>query len=569
MRKTLINTIMLCLSLSATAQTTVSGTVEAKAGIDNADPWAASLNLDIKSKHLTVKPFFSLTGIGKNASGMLEDLYYTYPKTGNIYTSHSLIQQKGLEYNYGVAAQYQLSSRDELSVNLKGKYRDTDLTGTRTETMDYADASLLPTRVRSSISAPGMVGSSINASASYKRSLAAPDSYIKFDYDFTTTNDEQDRTTQLEENINYTRMSGLSLASDTEMKQHTVSAEWSPKSWWKNGVGRSIVVAGAKYLHRQYDQHIMQTNDIVGEKAEEFHHRMQSGDIYADYKLIGNHLVVNAHVGYEYTRMGDKNLHDFIPRLNATWRWYKNSLSLIYNTAIIRPNAEQLSPIHIFDTFSEKFGNATLEGMHVRNIALNYTHATEKLTFKTTLTHIFVNDGYNLIWMTNNDNPMAPPHPDVNPDIRIMTILNTGVRRAWSLTPDVEWRPSKQTTLGGSVNVIWDKRVAEAINMSKEHWGFTASGFLRQRLPWTIDLNLNASYSEGNTLDLYSHSGRMLTYGGSLERSFLKNNALTATLSFQHLESPKVILTQFAYIGSMYLRDQHHNTASLALKYKF
>lgn len=561
---------MLCAAVSATAQTKVSGTAEVKAGIDNENPWAASLNLDINAKHLTIKPFFAITGIGKDASGVLEDLNYTYPKTGNTYTSHSLIQEKGLEYNYGVAVKYLMTSGNELSVNVKGMHRDTDLTGSRTESAVFAGEGIPSAHVRSSIAAPGMISNNITAGASYKMNLAAKDSYLKFDYEYTNTDDEQERMTQVVENVNYSRMNSNWLSADTKMEQHTVGAEWSPKSWWKNGVGRTSVVAGAKYLHRQYDQDIMQKNDIVGEKAEGFRHRMQSGDIYADYKLIGNHFTVEAHLGYEYTRMENKDLHDFIPRLRAAWRINKpNILTLTYNTAIIRPNIEQLSPIHIHDTFTEKFGNATLEGMHVRNVALNYTHTKEKVTFKTTLTHIFVDDGYNLIWMTNNDNPMRPAEIMKFPDIRIMTILNTGVRRAWSLTPDVEWRPMAGTTLGGSVNVIWDKRVADAINMSKEHWGVTTSAFLRQRLPWAIDMKLNGSYSEGNTLDLYSHSGRMCTYGGSLERSFLKNNALTATLSFQHLESPKVILTQFAYVGSMYIRNQHHNTASLALKYKF
>ena len=65
-----------------------------------------------------------------------------------------------------------------------------------------------------------------------------------------------------------------------------------------------------------------------------------------------------------------------------------------------------------------------------------------------------------------------------------------------------------------------DKRIADAVSMTKEHWGVFSRLGVEQMLCATFRLNAFAEYSEGNTQDLYRHMGSAYRLGTTLSKSF-------------------------------------------------
>jgi len=172
------------------------------------------------------------------------------------------------------------------------------------------------------------------------------------------------------------------------------------------------------------------------------------------------------------------------------------------------------------------------------------------------LQHIFAEDGFCAMWMERDD-------------IRISTWGNMGVRRAWQLVPKLEWQAWKGSKINADGCIIWDKRIADAIHMQKEHWGYSMHGRVNQQLPQDFTLGFEGEISEGKTQDLYSHAGRQRRLGADVSKRFLKNKNLTATLAYQFCDQPNIILTQGAYKGHVYNRADNWNTITLGVKYTF
>ena len=188
-------------------------------------------------------------------------------------------------------------------------------------------------------------------------------------------------------------------------------------------------------------------------------------------------------------------------------------------------------------------------------MALAYSLKTKKIDFTTTVSHINVTDGFNAIWK------------DVE-NIRVYTWGNEGVRKAIDITPEVLWRATEHTKLKAAFTALWDERIAYPIDLFNPNWGFTGRAGLEQELPFDIQLNLKAIVSKGNTIDVYSHEGLNYTFGGNLERSFLKKK-LTANLGYEYKTLPVIEITQGAYTGSIDIRHHNPNTVKVALTYKF
>ena len=264
----------------------------------------------------------------------------------------------------------------------------------------------------------------------------------------------------------------------------------------------------------------------------------------------------DARVEYDYSRMNQKNLHDVIPQARFAYHIdAKNTLTASYAMRLVRPTLHYLYDDHVYGPYTEDCGNKELEGIHVNRVALAYELKTKKMDFTTTVAHTNVTDGFNAIWMEIDN-------------IRYSTWGNEAVRKAIEITPEVLWRASERTKLKGSVTVLWDERIAYAIDMYNPNWGITGRAGWEQQLPLGFKLGIDAMVSKGNTLDVYSHEGINYAFGGDLERSFL-NNKLTATLAYEYKKLPVIEITQGAYTGSIYTRDHNPNMVKLALSYKF
>ena len=548
----------------ALAQNSVNGQIDANAGLGTAMPYGGSVKLDIKGQKWTFQPMIGVEGVGKNASTELEDLHYYYTNNlkaptdkqsnlGFLYDSESNLESKGYNLKYGMGVLYNLDASNIFNVTLAGNHRDVDVSGTRLEVLRTGSQS--STSVNSRLCWPGKKQDAVNLNAGFTHKTQRPGESIQLQYVFGYQHLDENMTQEVlsGQTNNFTKFQTSALTTDATTQKHTVSLDWK-----RPLTSNQALSAGLRYDRIALSSYDEQQFDQKPAVSEDFEHNTRTGAAYIAYNAHFGQLTASARLEYDYTHQQDTVLHDWIPVVNLRWQASAHdALTAAYVRRVIRPTLEYLNPFNVCGAFTQDRGTSDLIGIHFNNVMLAYNHKQETVDFTTTLSHIFVEDGFNAIWMATGTGN------------RISFWGNAGVRRAWSLTPDVKWTLSPLTTVKASVQVLWDKRIAYAINMAKEHWGVTARAELQQVLPKSFLLNLKAGYSEGNTVDLYSHEGNSFDLGAQLKHTFLRCPRLSAGLSYDYRKHPHLVLTQGAYTGDVYRRSGDRYAASAQLTYKF
>lgn len=543
--------------VTASAQTRVDGVATVGGGLGTAAPYQAGVSLDIKAPKLTVKPFIGITGVSKNSSAIKEDALYFYPSTENTNYLDTESRVKGFNLAYGMDMLYDFNKRNHLTVIVNGNHRALDGDGYRNEGMLYWNSSKA-SMLRSDLLIPNRDEDRLDASAMYVHNTnrKGESLSLKYAYGLTVSDDEQEqKVTDVTVQMSMPFYYNNNVLSHANIQQHQVVGDWK-----RPLAPGHLLNLGASYTDRVINSDDEQWFDKEKILDSHFHHRYQTAGAYAGYIGKIGRLSANARIEYDYTKMQGKNFNDLLPSLRLQWDAGKgNTLTALYGKRLIRPTLSYLNPAHIRGAYDLSYGNEGLEGIHAQNVMLTYMHKSKKVDFSTSLNHIFVEDGFNALWLLKGR-------------VREYTWGNEGVRRAWMLTPEVKWTASAMTKMTAKATVAWDKRIAYAINMAKEHWGVTAMAGLDQQLPLGVFMNLHAQYSEGNTIDLYSHESRSYELGGQLKRSFLKDNRLTLLLDYNYREYFRPVITQVpfnTYEAYTYRRPSNRNAASLTLTYKF
>lgn len=550
MQNKFLTLILASSSLVAMAQPTIKGEANLKAGYGNIDPLNTQVKLNIKSGKVTVSPYVGVRAISRDGSDTHESLGFTYRSSGHEYFSKMQTRTRGYELTMGADLNYQIDASNSMKVYVHGTDANLEQKGFRTEALYETNGKLLK-GVQTAIRMPQLDNSSLQTGAQYKHITHHGDE-LTLTYDYSLNKEKEERKQEVVDAKDFDRFQENSLRSDADIHDHNL------KFNWKHILGKpSILNLGARYENRLIENTDLQRWDGIAILDEEFRHRMQVGGVYADYALTLKHWFLNAKVEYDYTRMQQRDLHDVIPQASLTWQMNKeNSLTASYTMRLIRPTLAFLNPGHIKGAFTEDFGNADLEGIHNNSLRLRYNLKKKNAKFSTTLEHIFADDGFCAMWLEQDD-------------IRRSTWGNMGVRRAWQLLPTMEWNAWKGGQLIADACIIWDKRIADPIHMQKEHWGYDLHGRINQQLPLDFAFGIEGLISEGKTVDLYSHEGKHKQLGADVSKKFLKNKNLTATLAYQYLDRPNIILTQGWYKGYRFTRPDNKNTISMAVKYTF
>lgn len=551
-------------SVGGWAQTRVSGSIDANAGLGTAMPYGGTVRLEIKTPRWSFQPMIGIEGIGKKSSAEVEELHYTYTNKlkapndavsnlGYAYESTSNLESNGYNLKYGMGVQFDMDACNSFNVSLTGNHRDVDVNGTRLETMSAGGQS--DKRVNSLLCWPGKKQDALNLNASYTHKTQRPGESIQLQYVFDYQNLDAQMTQEVldVQTSDFSLFKSNQLTSEATTQKHTVSLDWK-----RPLTTTQALSAGLRYDRIALSSHDLQLWDGQTKMEGSFDHNTRTGAAYVAYNVRLGQLTANARLEYDYTRQQHRTLHDWIPIANIRWQVSAHdALTASYVRRVIRPTLEYLNPNVVYGAFTQDRGTSDLIGIHFNNVALAYNHKRETVDFTTTLSHIFVEDGFNAIWMATGTGE------------RISFWGNAGVRRAWSLTPDVKWAITPQTTIRGNVQVLWDKRIAYAINMAKEHWGVTAHAELQQQLPAGIQLLVKGGYSEGNTVDLYSHESRSFDYGASVCRSFLSKRNLMLRLAYDFRDYPQLVVTQGAYTGTIARHPAERYALSAQVTYKF
>lgn len=566
MKKLILCGISSVMAMSTIAQQNalpyvpVDGELQVKAGTGNINPFDAKLQLTLRGRQFFLKPYVGIGVVSKSGSGKLEDQSLFYLGSMDMYASQLETSSKGNNYNYGITGSYAFNPLSYLSFGVEGTYGALHGYGHRTELMNNSLSSASARPFESDIDQPTLTSTTLKANLAYNRRLQDQVSSISVRGNMSREATDTETTIQALSGAGALKFQQNYLHQNNVTTSASVAAEYQRQL----GAGQTLN-AGVHYDHRHIESDNLQLIDKDKKTDELFKHDMNVVGLYGEYKLACKALNLNARLEYTYTDMNGKDLHDVIPSINATYHLTPSQdVQFGYVMRVVRPDVSYLNPAKIYGAYTIDYGTADLEGIHINNFSLSHIVKNKAVRFSTNVSHVRAADGFNAIWMIQNG-------------MRISYWGNEGIRRAWSVTPDLSWTISPLTTLDAKVVVLWDKRIAEAIHMAKEHWGITTHLGLKQQLPAGFKLNAHADYSEGNTLDLYSHAGKSVSYGGELQRGFLKDNKLNVTLSYSNTDYAKTILTQGVdipngpkgYVGTIYTRPKHHHILSVAANWKF
>lgn len=531
----------------------MSGELQVKTGLGNISPLDAKLQLSLKGSQFSLKPYVGLTTISKSGSGELEDSWLFYSGTSNAYSSVTETSKKGQTYVYGISGTYVFNPFASLSFGVDGSVSSLHGYGSRKEAMSDLLSSMAADKpFITDIDRPTLNTNSLKANVAYTQRLK--DQVSSFSVRGNMARESSDTETYIH------ALSGVGLFAFKEnyLHQNNATTSASLTGEYQRSIDKmQAFTLGLHYDYRNIESDNRQFIDQKKQLDEFFTHDMNVVGFYGAYRFMNKDFNVNARLEYTYTDMNGKSLHDVTPSVNAIWHMMPGQdLQFVYGMRVVRPDVSYLNPAKIYGAYTIDYGTPDLEGIHINNFSLSHILKNKAVRFCTTVSHVRAKDGFNAIWM-------------VKDGMRVSFWGNEGIRRAWSVTPDLTWTISPFTTLDAKIIVMWDKRIAEAIHMAKEHWGITSHLGLKQQLPYGMKLNLHGDYSEGNTIDLYSHSGKMVAYGGELQRAFLPKKNLMLTLAYSNTDYAKTILTQGAYTGEIFVRPEHHYILSLSADWMF
>lgn len=550
MRKGYIAAIVACASVTfnASAQTNTHGTVSIGSGYGVTAPWQGDIRVNIPISSVVFSPYINVSGISEHFSEKLDDRTYIYSKSSNTYRSTQMLQSNGFDLKYGTTALIPLNT-GKINVKLEGQNHREETTGTLDESLVGKDA-IVHSDYYWVVNMPRLDQDIFNAGINYNYR----DFIIGYNYHYKAANEDIDMDATLgKPGDGYTIHSGFG-GNGFRIYQHNAGTKWHnhnaniQKSFFPaNG---QLLTVGLSYVNNSAGRNHLQKRDNLSIEKSTFNHTQETSSAFAEYRYNNRWIKASARLEYAYTNLkndfSDKNLHDLIPQAALMWNLgNSDTITASYRMILKRPDIELLDPTHIYGSHSDDYGNAELEGIHINNISLAYNIHRQKYDFRATLAGIIAEDGFNAIWMEKND-------------IRISTWGNEGVRRAYSFTPLLRWHAAAKTSVNAQATIMWDKRIARAISMAKEHWGISAEAGVHQLLPRDMTLDIMGRYSEGNTIDLYSHESSSFSARASLKKSFLKRHALM--LSYDCQQYAKAILTQGAYTGSIFNRPGPKHT---------
>lgn len=354
--------------------------------------------------------------------------------------------------------------------------------------------------------------------------------------------------------------------NDGRFVEHTLQIDWERPITLNHKLN-----FGAKYINRKNSSDGKQEHDDVVFSTNDFSHITNVAAAYAEYRFVSPKWSASAGLRYEYSYLKAKfydgsaddysrNLSDFVPFASVTYRMNDaNTLNLNYSSRIERPGIDYLNPFRMEDMTQIKEGNPYLDSSRPNKITLSYTYLQPKFMGSFNLSSSFNRDGISLI------------RRDLDGKI-YSTYGNIQKYQNYAASVFMRWQPSVKTNLTLNVSGGWTKVANDELAMSQSRWNWSGNMYLTQELLWKVKLNAHAGLWQGAINDVYSHVDPVFWHGISLQRSFLKEDRLTARIGvnnpFLQTQTYKNYMTQGDFT-SKYVNERTARWISGSISYRF
>lgn len=262
-------------------------------------------------------------------------------------------------------------------------------------------------------------------------------------------------------------------------------------------------------------------------------------DIYAAYATYTGSFgkwTPSAGVRYEHTRMGldyhygnhpdfTTRLNDIVPNAALSFRINdSSSLRASYQMRISRPSIGVLDPyVDTSNPSMISYGNPDLHSTKSHNISLSYSNYGHALSGTAKISYRHVANSINDV-LFYKDNIMNSTYANIGLDRNVFLELNAD----WNITQ------SMRLSLYGWTKYVNVRSNSELVNAKNHGWQHYVNGYYSYTTPFKMRVSAYGGYGTG-WIDLQGKGSSYYYYGLGLNRSFLKNDALTLSINASNI----------------------------------
>lgn len=373
-----------------------------------------------------------------------------------------------------------------------------------------------------------------SASASYKHSFNDAGQNLILSYFFDFGKNPMHITTLYEDIKDYPHLTPVQqLNTDNYQRSHTVTLDYTlPISDEKH-----LVEAGAKGVFRRNSSDsgtlTGPSEDQLIPDADNLVLTNQIQDVYALYgSYTGKFDKVSLKAGlrYEHTYMGmdflrgnqenfRRHLNDLVPNGAITYMFgMANNLRLAYQMRIRRPGLEELNPYKMtLNDLEVRTGNPALESEKYHNISLAYSNYGQVLGGNVTLEYM------------QTDNSIEE-YNYFEGLVQYTMPENLGKYRRVDLSGFLNWNINQKMTVTLSATINYTDIKSHKAGLKNHGWKEYFGLNWNYTGPWNMKYGAYGGWGNGN-VELQGKNNGWHYYGLSIAKSFLKEEALTVTLT--------------------------------------
>ena len=493
----------------------------------------------------------------------------TYKDTGNTMNKSSDQTQPGNVHYANINASYDIDSLNLLSASFGGYYCDLRQEGYIRTTLTAPSGETLQSYLGTFQTPDKTSYQSWNGRLDFEHKTRRKGERLTLSYMLALTRNHGGLEHQYSEKyhapFNYT---GKMMTDSERFLEHTFQIDWLRPL----GKGHQVEI-GAKYINRNNQSDAVQTfYGTDNQLTDEFEHTTSVLAGYADYQYKKDRWSARAGLRYEYSYMkgsypdgkGEpfhKHLSDWVPQASIRYQITDaQSLKLSYTTSISRPGISYLNPMAYTLPASVQTGNSHLSSAHSQRISLNYSYIGNKITLQLSPSYSFCSEGIATVQTAQGN-------------VVYRTYDNILQRRIFSFSQYMQWQPFKGTTIIVNNTLYYMHYGNPEQALSNHGWCDYLYASLSQQLPWKLRLSLSGSTDIGREPSgVYAVDYPWNLCYASLQRSFLKDNRLTVSISIRN-PYKKFIHTRTETIHGDFLQSsnlwQRTRSIGLSVSYRF
>lgn len=502
----------------------------------------------------------------KRANKFRSESDIRYDESGNRLTSETSGNWRGNMGYYGLEGSVEIDSLNLISAEFSG-YTYSMKTLDRSKTSMLApDGDMIYSYAVNGVDYPSSNSYlDFDGGINYQRSTRRKGETLTLSYLISSTGQSQNSVSMYEDAVNLpVPYTGTSNDFTLRYLEQTGQFDWTRPI---NDANKFDV--GLKYIHRK--NHSVNDQEYFGfdKSHSDFRHITQVFAAYFDYRLKWRKFGARAGLRYEYSRLSAKfldgsaepfasNLNDWVPNAAVSYDINDaNTLKLSYSTRINRPGISQLNPAVMSSPTSISSGNPDLVSAHHQSVNLNYNLVGQKLSLDLSTSYSFIN------------NSIIAVQEIIDGDILRSGYANEGKNRWFNIAAWANYSLGSKTSIMLNANINYGYSANPSLDISASGWGVYSYLRIRQQLPWKLTITPYANLYQV-TPSLYStrkfSMATNLRYGLDIQRSFLKENRLTVSLSINRPfgKSPMIYEATPQNNGQTgYNRQYSYNTANI------